>query len=262
MSSKAFSPRRSNYRFNNVNTRRSPITYTAVGSYADAMQASVPTPPAEVSAPEPAKTEAGGNSYADIMANKGMSSKTETEGVSSTETVNKAADVSELCLTMSSMDVSTSTPKAKKSCSSIESIHSPKAAQKPDVQKKPDEQKLDKPKEVEKAVPMVTPPKPNKSSSVESIHSAKTTQQPDEQKVAKPDEHKVTKPMAVVENAIPVEKTAEKPTAPRSESVLYAPAEKKVEKYYGGWKGLKGDPEKLERLNKPRAKPLESRWAC
>ena len=45
-------------------------------------------------------------------------------------------------------------------------------------------------------------------------------------------------------------------------SVLYAPAEKNVKGKYGHWSNLKGDPEKLVRLNDPDAKPLESRWAC
>jgi hypothetical protein len=53
------------------------------------------------------------------------------------------------------------------------------------------------------------------------------------------------------------------PPAPSSESVLFAPAETQTKGViYGGWKNLKGDPEKLKRLNKPSATPLESRWAC
>jgi hypothetical protein len=45
-------------------------------------------------------------------------------------------------------------------------------------------------------------------------------------------------------------------------SVLFAPAEKTVKGVkYGSWTNLKGDPEKLERLNKPSATPLQSRWA-
>jgi len=51
-------------------------------------------------------------------------------------------------------------------------------------------------------------------------------------------------------------------SAENSESVLFSPAEKKFSgKNYGGWSNLKGDPKKLERLNNPNAKPLESRWA-
>lgn len=53
------------------------------------------------------------------------------------------------------------------------------------------------------------------------------------------------------------------PPAPSSESVFYAPAAVQTKGViYGGWKNLKGDPEKLKRLNEPSATPLESRWAC
>jgi len=46
------------------------------------------------------------------------------------------------------------------------------------------------------------------------------------------------------------------------ECVLFAPTEIKVQGKFGYWSNLKGDPEKLARLNNPNAKPLESRWAC
>jgi hypothetical protein len=49
---------------------------------------------------------------------------------------------------------------------------------------------------------------------------------------------------------------------PATESVLFAPAEKKVDGVFGGWRNLKGDPVKLERLNQPRRNALESRWSC
>ena len=44
-------------------------------------------------------------------------------------------------------------------------------------------------------------------------------------------------------------------------SVLFAPMEKVCKEKYGVWKGLKGDPVKLERLNGPAKFTLESRWA-
>lgn len=50
--------------------------------------------------------------------------------------------------------------------------------------------------------------------------------------------------------------------SPATESVLFAPAEKKVDAVFGGWRNLKGDPAKLERLNQPRKHALESRWSC
>lgn len=45
-------------------------------------------------------------------------------------------------------------------------------------------------------------------------------------------------------------------------SVLFVPTERRVNRRYGGWTNLKGDPKKLERLNKPGLGSLESRWAC
>lgn len=45
-------------------------------------------------------------------------------------------------------------------------------------------------------------------------------------------------------------------------SVLFAPAEKKVNRVFGEWKNLKGNPVQLERLNQPRTHALESRWSC
>jgi hypothetical protein len=112
-----------------------------------------------------------------------------------------------------------------------------------------------------------TDAKPKTSpSSIESIHSPKMADESVKPKVNIPkiDDQEVTIPKTG-EKAVPaqkVEKMEEKPPALPSESVLFAPSEKKVNKSYGGWKGLKGDPAKLERLNQPRAKPLESRWAC
>jgi hypothetical protein len=44
-------------------------------------------------------------------------------------------------------------------------------------------------------------------------------------------------------------------------SVLFSPAERVSKARYGEWKGLKGDPVKLERLNGPAKFSLESRWA-
>ena len=169
-------------------------------------------------APEPEKVEQpAGDSYADIMAQKG--SKTPETGkvpsAEGTETVNKGdSEVSDLCLKMSSMALPAGSPKPKKSPSSIESIHSPKKAQKSEKK--------------------VTIPKT--------------------------DEKKITTPKTD-EKAVPAQKVDEKLVTSPQESVLFAPAEVKGNKMYGGWKGLKGDPEKLERLNRPRAKPLESRWA-
>jgi len=52
------------------------------------------------------------------------------------------------------------------------------------------------------------------------------------------------------------------PPKTQNESVLVPPTEKRVPGKYGNWSNLKGDPEKLARLNDPNAKPLESRWAC
>src|SRR5579859_994302 len=51
-------------------------------------------------------------------------------------------------------------------------------------------------------------------------------------------------------------------TSTSSESVLFAPVEKRTNEKFGHWRNIKGDPEKLARLNQPAKKPLESRWAC
>ena len=48
----------------------------------------------------------------------------------------------------------------------------------------------------------------------------------------------------------------------KNDSILFAPAETRVKgKKYGGWTNIRGDPEKLERLNQAGTK-IESRWAC
>jgi hypothetical protein len=51
------------------------------------------------------------------------------------------------------------------------------------------------------------------------------------------------------------------PVGEERASVLFSPAEKVCSKRYGGRKGLRGDPVKLERLNGPAKFSLESRWA-
>src|SRR5437764_1110333 len=192
MSSKAFSPRRSNYRHLNSRLDKSisEPTYTSVGSYADSMQA-------PLSPSKPEQIVVKGNSYADLVASEGPETRNVT-AVDVAETADKAsAPVSDICSKMSSMALSaTSSP--SKTSSPIESIHSPK----------------------------------------------KTCTDEKRATVIKADEKPVV-----------VEKPAESVTSPQ-QSVLFAPKEVKVNKNYGGWRGLKGDPEKLERLNQPRVKAL------
>lgn len=207
MSSKTETPRQSRYRFSVIRCPESPYVspYVPVGSYADSVQ-----PPAAASEPEKVGAPKG-NSYADIMASKpkgilkGILKKGKVPSAQGTERENKGdSEVSELCLKMSSVALS------------------------------------------------ATSPKPRKSPSIESIHSPKTAQKSPDKKVPAP---------MTDEKAVSAQKTDEKPVASPQESVLSPPTEVKVNKMYGGWKGLKGDPAKLERLNQPRTKPLESRWA-
>jgi len=88
-------------------------------------------------------------------------------------------------------------------------------------------------------------------SSIESIHSPKKTRRHEKRAIV----------IEADEKPVVAGKPAESVTSPQ-QSVLFGPKEVKVNKNYGGWTGLKGDPEKLERLNQPRLKALESRWAC
>jgi hypothetical protein len=161
---------------------------------------------APLSSSKPEQVSIKGTSYADIMASGGLET-VKVPSVDIPETTDKATPpVSEICLKMSSMDLSTPSSKISSSGPSpIESIHAPQKTR---------------------------------------------AQEPNSTIVMKTDEKSVV-----------VGKTVGTVPEPQK-SVLFAPAEVKVNKKYGGWSGLKGDPEKLERLNQPRVKPLESRWAC